>query len=1093
MLVVSAVVILDRLRSIEGAGPEKVNLGFVLLLLVVGVVITVLTGGFIGRAVKKGERQAEDARQFAASVVETVREPLIVLSGDLRVVRANRSFYETFKVRPDETENRLVYELGNNQWDIPALRTLLEEILPQNTEFHDYNVDHDFPGVGRRIMLLNARRIHQQDDRTQLILLAIEDVSERRRAEQLVEDAKTYAEAVVETVREPLIVLDGDLRVVQANRSFYQFFRVTPEETENRLLYELGNGQWNIPKLRTLLEEVLPQHTEVHDFDVEHNFLGIGLRIMRLNARRLRRQGNNVTLFLLAIEDTTEQRRAERVVEAARNYAESIVDTVRKPLVILDGGLRVKSANRSFCQTFHVTPEETANRLIYDLGNRQWDIPALRTLLEEVLPQKTVFNDYEVDHVFPGIGRRIMLLNARRLDRGPDATTLILLAIEDITEREIAERLLRENRELLRVTLGSIGDAVITIDLRGRVASLNAVGESLTGWKNDEATGVPLEQVFRIVNESTRQTVENPAAKALRDGVIVGLANHTVLIAKDGTERPIDDSAAPIRDEQGHVFGCVLVFRDVADQRRAERAVKESEARYRAIGETIDFGVWMCDTGGRNTHVSKPFLRLVGRTQEQITGTGWFDLVHPAEVEKLVEAWKECIRTDGVWDREFRIKGVDGVWHYLLGRGVPVRNDEDRVLGWVGINLDIDRLKMAEQALRDGDRRKDEFLATLAHELRNPLAPVRNAVQLLNMTGATAPELQRARDVIDRQMQAMTRLIDDLMDISRISSNKLALSKERIELTKVVAGAVETSRPLIEQQGHELTVTLPPEPIIFDADLTRLTQVFLNLLNNAAKYTKPGGRIDLRAERQGSDVVVSVQDTGIGIAADILPTVFEMFSQVEGSLSRSQGGLGIGLCLVKRLVEMHGGSIEAQSEGPGKGSTFVVRLPMVLEQRHVPKTGDDTEEATPSSTLRLLVVDDNRDAADSLAEVLKLMGNNVRTAYDGQEAVQAAGEFRPRVVLCDIGLPKLNGYEVCRRIREQPWGTNMLLIAVTGWGQDNDKRQSKEAGFDRHMVKPVDPQSLMKLLAGLPDIAPSGLPQQTLSSPDPTPLWADGL
>lgn len=269
--------------------------------------------------------------------------------------------------------------------------------------------------------------------------------------------------------------------------------------------------------------------------------------------------------------------------------------------------------------------------------------------------------------------------------------------------------------------------------------------------------------------------------------------------------------------------------------------------------------------------------------------------------------------------------------------------------------------------------------------------------------------------------------------------------------------------------------------------------MFLNLLNNAAKYTEPGGHIDLRAERQGSDVVVSVRDTGIGIAADILPTVFEMFSQVEGSLSRSQGGLGIGLCLVKRLVEMHGGSIEAQSEGPGKGSTFVVRLPIVLEQRHVPKTGDDTEGATPSSTLRLLVVDDNRDAADSLAEVLKLMGNNVRTAYDGQEAVQAAGEFRPRVVLCDIGLPKLNGYQVCRHIREQPWGKTMLLIAVTGWGQDNDKRQSKEAGFDRHMVKPVDPQSLMKLLAGLPDITPSVMLQQTLSSPDPTPLLPDGL
>jgi CheY-like chemotaxis protein len=380
---------------------------------------------------------------------------------------------------------------------------------------------------------------------------------------------------------------------------------------------------------------------------------------------------------------------------------------------------------------------------------------------------------------------------------------------------------------------------------------------------------------------------------------------------------------------------------------------------------------------------------------------------------------------------------------------------------------DLTQRKQAEQALREADRRKDEFLATLAHELRNPLAPVRNAVELLRASGPAAPELEWARDVIDRQLRQMTRLIDDLMDVSRISRGKIELQRERVELAKVVHGAVETSRPLVEQMGHELTVTLPPEPIFLDGDVTRLAQVFLNLLNNAAKYTEPGGRIDLRAERQGGEVVVTVRDNGIGIPAAALPTIFEMFAQVEGASSRSQGGLGIGLTLVKRLVEMHGGSVTADSEGPGKGSTFTVRLPIGAEWPHTPDDPEDEERISPISKLRILVVDDNQDAAASLAMLLRLTGNEVRTAHDGEEAVRAAGEFRPRVVLLDIGLPKMTGYEVARIIRQQPGGKDMTLIAVTGWGQEEDRRKASEAGFDRHMVKPVDPKELLELLAEL--------------------------
>jgi CheY-like chemotaxis protein/two-component sensor histidine kinase len=320
---------------------------------------------------------------------------------------------------------------------------------------------------------------------------------------------------------------------------------------------------------------------------------------------------------------------------------------------------------------------------------------------------------------------------------------------------------------------------------------------------------------------------------------------------------------------------------------------------------------------------------------------------------------------------------------------------------------------------------------------------------------------------MQRQLEQIVRLVDDLLDVSRISTGKLELRKERVALATVIRSATEASRPLIDRMGHRLTVTVPDQALTVDADPARLGQVVVNLLNNAAKYMDRGGRIWLAVERQGSDVLVSVKDTGVGIAASHLTGIFQMFSQVEHSLNRSQGGLGIGLTLVKRLVELHGGRIEARSDGPGKGSEFVVRLLLVVEASGPMSTLEEGEPCPLRSSLRILIVDDNRDTASSLGMLLRIMGNDIWTAHDGARGVEMAEEFRPDVLLLDIGLPKLDGYQACRRIREQDWGRRMVLIAVTGWGQDEDRRRSHEAGFDHHLVKPVDPQALMKLLAGL--------------------------
>lgn len=389
------------------------------------------------------------------------------------------------------------------------------------------------------------------------------------------------------------------------------------------------------------------------------------------------------------------------------------------------------------------------------------------------------------------------------------------------------------------------------------------------------------------------------------------------------------------------------------------------------------------------------------------------------------------------------------------------------VLGVVGLMwIALLALRRREQREREADRRKDEFLATLAHELRNPLAPISNATSILKLAHDDREVFERATGTIERQLAHLVRLVDDLLDMSRISRGKLELRREHIELASVIHQAVETCRPMAEAASQEVTVTLPAQSIYLNADPVRLSQVVSNLLNNASKFAGQRGRINLTVSRRDRDVEITVKDDGIGIPPAMLNAIFEMFLQVDQSLERSQSGLGIGLTLARRLVELHNGHIEALSEGLGKGSEFVVRLPVTIDQTAPMKAVDAVNGSSPKG--RILIVDDNLDSAQSLAEVLKMTGNDTFVAHDGEEAVEAAERQRPDVILLDIGLPRLNGFDACRRIRANPWAENILIIALTGWGQEEDRRKSAEAGFDGHLVKPVDMAELMKLLADLP-------------------------
>ena len=395
----------------------------------------------------------------------------------------------------------------------------------------------------------------------------------------------------------------------------------------------------------------------------------------------------------------------------------------------------------------------------------------------------------------------------------------------------------------------------------------------------------------------------------------------------------------------------------------------------------------------------------------------------------------------------------------------PVRDSSGKIVGASKVARDITERKQAELALRDVDRRKDEFLAILAHELRNPLAPIRNSLHILRLTSQNDPVAERVGDMMDRQVNQMVRLVDDLLEVSRITSGKIALRKERVDLAAIVHDSVETSRPLIEAVEHRLALAFPPDPLIVDGDPVRLAQVFANLLNNSAKYTDAGGEIRITARRDNGWAVVSVRDSGAGIPREMLPSVFELFTQIDRHADRSQGGLGIGLTLVKSLVEMHGGTVHASSAGLGKGSEFVVRLPLVSDRHAVDVSQAPAISGSLLNPRRVLVVDDNHDAAESMGILLKLLGADVHVAYSGAEALDALPTYRPDVVILDIGMPGMDGHEVARRIRRQPEFQKVTLIALTGWGQDKDRRQSQTAGFDYHLIKPADMDALQAVLA----------------------------
>jgi PAS domain S-box-containing protein len=1268
---------------------------------------------------KRSQEALDDALAYAEAIVATVREPLAVLDGDLRVRTANRSFYATFRVRPEDTQGQLLYDLGNRQWDIPALRKLLGEILPRDAAFDDFEVEHDFPAIGRKVMVLNARKLFRKGNHTELILLAVEDVTALREEQRARREAESRFTEMVKNVRDHSIFLtDPDGVITSWNVAAERIIGYSEAETLGKhfsLIFTPEDVEAGTPEqeLRQAREEGRAEDERWHQRKDGTRFWAFGI-VTPLHDPQGRLSG-----FSKVLRDMTEWKEADQALRERQRQLEFVTDHAPVLLAQVDAGRRFKFVNVPYAERLGLHPRDLVGRPVRDVIGQE-AYARIEPHVEAALRGERV--EYEADVPYAGIGTQTMRV-AYEPERDEGGRVVgYVAAILNISDRRRAEEQLAASRQRLQALFDNTLDAILLADDQARYVEANPAASALLGYDREEllrrgvfdVTPTPngeagraawaafvregrqsgeyalrrrdgstavveyravanvqpglhlsvlrdvtqrrrteealresrgrlveaqriagmgsweidwatravrwsdeMYRLFGVTADQFQPSIENflaavpaedqPAIWRSVEEAIAGKAPYRVdhrVVRADGAVRVVSEQAEFTFGPDGEPTRLAGTMLDITERRAATETLRESEQRLRTLSDNLPLGavyqVLADPEGGRRfLYISAGVERLFGVTPAEAAAdaTSLYGLVHEEDRARVAAQEEAALRDSAPFDCEFRSRTRSGgviwvharsaprplptgqvVWegiimdttarkvaenerakfaflvenatdfigmcdleyrpfyvnraglrmvgleslkqarrtpvpefffpedrafvsgeliprvlrdghgeaelrfrHFRTGEAVWVvyavvtlRDENGRPTGLATVSRNITERKRAEEALRLADRRKDEFLAMLAHELRNPLAPIRNAAQVIRLVGTADPNVQRATELVERQVQHMTRLVDDLLDVSRITSGKIKLQKEPVELAAVVGRAVETARPLIEARRHELAVTLPREAVPLEADPTRLAQVIANLLTNAAKYTEEGGHVRLTVEREGGTAVVRVRDDGVGIPSEMLSSVFTLFTQVDRTLARSEGGLGIGLTLVKSLTELHGGTVEARSEGPGTGSEFIVRLP-VARTPQAPDAGPaDPAGAGRPPPRRVLVVDDNVDAAESLAMLLRVGRHDVRTAHDGATALQLAGAFRPEVVLLDIGLPRMDGYQVARRLREQEGMGGAVLVALTGYGQDEDRRRSQEAGFDRHLVKPADPTALNDILASFEPSARRG-------------------
>jgi PAS domain S-box-containing protein len=758
-------------------------------------------------------------------------------------------------------------------------------------------------------------------------------------------------------------------------------------------------------------------------------------------------------LFTVILRDISQRIRDEQALRESEERLALFAATTFEGIVISERG-RILDCNEQFARMLGNTVQELKGRLIEDLvvpEDRERVAANIRFGRESIVEHPMLRRD--------GV-RIIVEAHGKTIPVGASDGHRYT-AVRDITERKQTEQALHNSQaDLNRAqSMGQIGSWRLNIQRNELLWSDEC--HRIFGIPK----GVPItyEVFLEAVHPDDRAYVDTSWMACLR-GDPYDIEHRLVT---DGKLKWVRERAELEFDAQGALLGGFGITQDITDIKLAEQALRESEARFQLATEIGRSGTWDWDVASGEIIWSRGHYEILGYRVGEVTPSyqAWADRVYPEDLPRVEAEIQRTMAAHQDYVVEFRVVWADGSVHWMTSRGRYEYGGNNTCTRMIGVMADVTTLKQAEIALLEADQRKDEFLAMLAHELRNPLTPIRNAAHVLGRLEIREPRVQWAQRTIERQVSHLTRLVDDLLDVSRIVRGKVALKKELVELSAVVNQALDVARPLIDAMQHRISVRLPEQPVYLHGDPVRLAQVLLNLLDNAAKYTPEGGNIEVEVGVAGPVIEIKVRDNGIGIQPNLLEQVFDLFQQGERSLDRSQGGLGIGLTLVKRLVEMHGGRVEAHSDGVARGASFTIWLP-AAEATSETTNPDAPQANTDTAHCRVLVVDDDPAVADSMSVLLQIDGHDVRTAASGEAALQLAHSFRPQLVLLDIGLQGVDGYEVARRLRaQQAAGERISLVAVTGYGHEAARTRSADAGFDHHLVKPVCPETLLELLA----------------------------
>jgi PAS domain S-box-containing protein len=1064
--------------------------------------------------------------------------------------------------------------------------------------------------------------VKDEDGRVLGCVLVFHDVTEKRQTERELRSSRSRLSAVIDNSPAVVFVKDGEGRHLLVNRPFEQEVGRSSDQIIGQT-DEMIFGAEIASRFREVDRHILATGaTKVF----EESFEVAGhTRTFLTSKFPLRDPGGQPVAVCGIAVNITDRKQAERDLRLSRDRLDLVVNSSGIGLWYCDLPFDKLVWNARVKEHFGLTPDaEVTIQTFYERLHPD-DRERTRQAIEQAIREHS---DYDIEYRTVGLdGRQRWIRAIGRTSYDESGVPIRFDGITvDNTGRKRLEEELHESEARLAAIVNHSPACIFVKDLKGRYLLANRALAQLAGRRTEEFLGCTDADFFPA-----------EVAKQFRqDDTNVFTGGQPLVYEESFPHRGATVTYLtvkfPLVDSRGHAYAVCGIATDITANRRAERALRESEERFRLMADNIPALAWMAQPDGYIFWYNRRWYEYTGSQTKQMVGWGWQSVLDPAEVPKVMERWKASLALGEPFEMVFPLRRSDGVFRKFLTRIVPLREADGAIRYWFGTNTDITEIRAAEEGLRqrverlrllnesavhllhadnpddmvrglfqqvnahlgvdtyfnfmldesgdalhlescagisdeearkiarlefgqsicgtvalerqpivatniqqsddakaqlvksfgvasyacspllsgdrllgtlsfashtrnrfkddelefirtlshyvtlafdrlrlvkelrDADRRKDEFLAMLAHELRNPLAPIRNALQILRMRNTDGVTAARIREMMERQLQHLVRLVDDLLDVSRIMRNKIELRKEVVDLRQVVERAEEIARPVIDAQGHELSVSLPPEPLFVEGDSVRLAQAASNLLSNAAKFTERSGRVWLTLEREGSEAVLRVRDNGVGIPPELLRRVFDLFEQGDRSVARTQGGLGIGLTLVKRLVEMHGGSVAAFSEGQSKGSEFIVRLPITLPPGIGRGDAPAGDTKVQSRRRRVLVVDDNVDAAESLTIVLRLLGHDVRAAPDGPSGLEVVRTYQPELVLLDIGLPGMDGYEVARRMRLMPEGRSVRLVAVTGYGQEEDRRRAHDAGFDCHLTKPVNPQALEQLL-----------------------------